>query len=68
MKIVQLLKGLPIAVNNEELSFVEKYDTVKITSLSEHDQVVARNLVRKGLFDVSKDNATIINNTKKSST
>ena len=68
MKIVQLLQGFPVAVNNEESYFIEKHDSVKIYSLSEHDQVLARNLVRRGVFSVSKDNNdTIINNRKESS-
>lgn len=68
MKIVQLLQGLPTALSNEELQFVEKYnDPVKITSLSERDQILARNLVRRGIFDVSKDNVTILNRTKANS-
>lgn len=62
MKIVQLL-GLNMAVTNEEKIFVEQHPRyVKITSLDEHDQWLAQNLVRKGVYSVSKDSSTLINN------
>jgi hypothetical protein len=63
MKIVQLLSGLPTAITNEEKQFVDRYNSsVKITSLDEHDQWLAQNLVRKGIYSISKDNITLINN------
>lgn len=65
MKIQQLLSGLPIVLSNEEHDFVKKYkDKVKITSLDEHDLFLAQNLVRRGVFEISNDNVTIVNNSQ----
>lgn len=67
MKIVQLLKGFPVVLSNEESEFVRRHSSsVKLTSLSEHDQITARNLVRRGIYDISKDNVTLINSTAES--
>ena len=61
MKIGQLLSGMHIVLTNEELSFVNKHkDSVSITSLDEHDQWLAQNLVRKGIYSISKDSQTIV--------
>lgn len=61
MKISQLLSGMRIVVTNEEQSFINRHkDSVSITSLDEHDQWLAQNLVRKGLYSISKDNRTLI--------
>ena len=61
MKIGQLLSGMHIVVTNEEQSFISRHkDSVSITSLDEHDQWLAQNLVRKGLYSISKDNRTLI--------
>ena len=61
MKISQLLSGMHIVVTNEEQSFINRHkDSVSITSLDEHDQWLAQNLVRKGLYSISKDNRTLI--------
>jgi hypothetical protein len=63
MKIVQLLSGFPTAITNEEQEFVRRHPTeVTITSLDEHNQVVAQNLVRKGIYSISKDDRRLINN------
>lgn len=63
MKIRQLLSGLRIAVTNEEQQFISMHaDHVLISALDEHAQVVAQNLVRKGIYDISKDNHTLIKN------
>lgn len=62
MKISQLISGVGIAITNEEQKFIDKHgDAVKITSLDHHDQWLAQNLVRKGIYEISKDNVTLIN-------
>lgn len=62
MKIVQLLSGIDLALSNQEKAFVAKHkDHVRIQSLSEHDQWVAQNLVRKGVYELSKDSKILIN-------
>lgn len=61
MKIGQLLSGMYIVLTNEEQSFIRRHkDSVSITSLNEHDHWLAQNLVRKGLYSISKDNRTLI--------
>jgi hypothetical protein len=61
MRIHQLVSGPSIALTNEETKFVKKHsDQVKITSLDEHDQWLAQNLIRKGVYAISKDNNTLI--------
>lgn len=61
MKIHQLLSGVTIAVTNEENRFIQQYNTdIKITSLDEYDQWLAQNLVRKGVYEISNDNHTLI--------
>ena len=62
MKIVHLLDGFPTAITNEEREFARRHPhQVKLHSLNEHDQWVAQNLVRKGIFTISNDNITLIN-------
>lgn len=62
MKIHQLISGPSIALTNEETSFVKKHsDQVKLTSLDEHDQWLAQALVRKGVYEISKDSNTLVN-------
>ncbi len=60
MKIIQLLQDLHLPITNEEYRFVSKHDTVKITSLDEHDQWIAQNLVRKGVYKINKDDNTLV--------
>jgi hypothetical protein len=62
MKIVQLLSGWSLPVTNEEKQLIKQHpDRVKISSLSEREQIVAHNLVRKGLYSISNDNLSLIN-------
>jgi hypothetical protein len=69
MKIGQLLSGMHIVLTNEEQSFLHKHkDSVSITSLDEHDQWLAQNLVRKGLYSISKDSKTLIKQLDETST
>lgn len=65
MKIRHLLSGLRLAVTNEEQEFIKRHqDTVKLTSLDDHNQWVAQNLVRKGAYVISSDNCTLIRKIK----
>ena len=61
MKIHQLLSGINTHLTNEENRFVEHHDgNIKLSSLDEHDQWLVQNLVRKGVYAISKDNNTLI--------
>lgn len=61
MKIYELLTTPLLAVTNEEHHFVENHhSTVELDSLNEREMVIAQNLVRKGLYAISKDNMSII--------
>lgn len=61
MKIHQLLSGINTHLTNEENKFVEHHDgNIKLSSLDEHDQWLVQNLVRKGVYAISKDNNTLI--------
>ena len=63
MKIAQLLSGMDIVITNEEQKFINNHDNnVRITSLDDHDQWLAQNLVRKGVYAISKDNNTLVKN------
>lgn len=65
MKISQLLSGYTTMVTNEEHEFLTKYsDSVRLTSLSEHDHWLAQNLVRKGHYRILDDSNTLIKNEK----
>jgi len=67
MKIIQLIGGLSTPITNEERGFIQQHPTaVKITSLGEHEQWVAQNLVRKGIYTISKDSNTLYNNLNES--
>lgn len=61
MKIYQLLQDMTVPLNNEEHNFVESHGVkVKLTSLDERQLWVAQNLVRKGVYDITRDNNHII--------
>lgn len=61
MKIEHLISGFGISLSNEETQFVKKHgSSVKISSLDEHAQWIAQNLVRKGAYSISSDNNTLI--------
>lgn len=63
MKIQHLLDEIQMPVSNEEYRFLERYkDAVRLTSLDEHDTWLAQNLVRKGIYSISKDSNTLIRN------
>jgi len=61
MKICQLLSGIGIVLTNEEKQFIEKHrGRVSLETLDEHNLWLAQNLVRKGIYDISKDSNTLI--------
>ena len=63
MKIAHLLSGVSIVVTNEEQQFIDTHkNQVKITSLDDHDQWLAQNMVRKGLYSISNDSTTLLKN------
>ena len=62
MKIHQLLSsGVSMPITNEEHNFISRHeDNIKLTSLDDHDQWIAQGLVRKGAYEISKDNITLV--------
>jgi len=61
MKIYQLLDNLHISVTNEEQKFIDSHNSrLRLTSLDERETWLAQNLVRKGVYAISKDNNTLI--------
>ena len=61
MKIHQLLDAPAIILTNEEQDFVSRHrNEIPLRSLWDRDQVLARNLVRKGVYEISKDNHNLI--------
>jgi hypothetical protein len=60
VKIAHLISGIDISLTNQESQFVKRFNHVKIDSLNEHDKWMAQNLVRKGIYAISKDNQTLI--------
>lgn len=69
MKIHQLISGVHLPITNEENNFVDKHsNSVKLSSLDGRDQVIAQNLVRKGVYSISKDSNTLIRETNGPST
>ena len=56
MKIHQLLDNLSIMLTNEEKDFVDSHPRdISINGLYNRDRVVAQTLVRKGVYEISKD-------------
>jgi hypothetical protein len=67
MKIIHLL-GLDMPLSNEENKFVNEHTgKIWIEGLGERDQYLARNLVRKGIYKISKDNQHIFKKNEKNS-
>ena len=61
MIIYQLLQDISVPLNNEEHAFVESHGArIKLTSLDEHQLWLAQNLVRKGVYEIAKDNNHIL--------
>jgi hypothetical protein len=64
MKIVHLVSGIRLPLTNEESDFVKRHGgRVRLTTLDEHAQWVAQNLVRKGVYSISKDDNTLVKET-----
>lgn len=59
MNLQELISSINIFLTNEEKKFVKKYNTIKISSLDEHTKLIAQNLVRKGVYNISNDNNTL---------
>lgn len=67
MKILDLL-GTHIPVTNEEHEFLSCHTgKIKIEGLIERDETIARNLVRKGLLNISKDNRFLFRSNEETS-
>lgn len=61
MRVYELLDSPTLIVTNEEHHFAEHHPTrIELSALNERDLVIAQNLVRKGLYSISKDNTTLI--------
>lgn len=61
MKIVQLLSGMNLVLNNQEREFVERHgNSISLTSLTEQEQWLAQNLVRKGFYSISNDSKFLV--------
>lgn len=61
MKIHQLLDNIAVPLTNEEDHFINEHGSViSVDSLHDRDEVLAHNLVRKGVYDISKDNHNLI--------
>jgi len=68
MKIHQLLSGVGVAITNEEQQFISRHDNdVRLSSLDDHDIWLAKSLVRKGVYSISKDNSTLNKNINETS-
>lgn len=67
MKIVDLLDySLPLT--NEEQEFLNNHQhKITVSALAERDAVIARNLVRKGLLEISNDSKFLVRTNEKTS-
>lgn len=65
MRIHQLLdRG--IILTNEESAFVNRHPSkIELESLVERNRVIAQNLVRKGVYQISNDSKHLIKNDNK---
>lgn len=60
MKILQLLDKPALILTNEEQSFIDNHSPkINIGSLYDRDEWLARNLVRKGVYEISNDDQWI---------
>ena len=63
MKIAQLLSGIDVILTNQEKQFVENHRShLTLDAMSDRDQWLAQNLVRKGIYSISNNNRTLIKN------
>ena len=60
MKIHQILGAPSIILTNEEQDFIKlHHKEIPIRSLFDRDEVLARNLVRKGVYEISNDSLVL---------
>jgi len=61
MKIREVINGHTVILTNEEHAFIDNHSPkLSINSLHDRDQWIARNLVRKGVYEISKDSQHIV--------
>lgn len=61
MKIHQLIGAPSIMITNEENEFIKQHHhNFPIRSLHGREEVLARNLVRKGVYEISNDSEHIV--------
>ena len=61
MKIHQILGAPPIILTNEEKDFVRRHrNEVSLHNLFDREEILARNLVRKGVYEMSDDSQHIV--------
>lgn len=61
MRIAQILNGFPVALSNQEIEFIDQHkNKIRLNGLSEQEIWIAQNLVRKGVYSISKDNQSLI--------
>lgn len=60
--------NMDLPLTNEESQFLEDHPgSFRINSLMGREEVIARNLVRKGIYEISKDNQTLVKVNEKTS-
>ena len=60
MKIHHLLGAPSLILTNEENQFVDSHkEEIPIRTLYDREEVIARNLVRKGVYEISNDDQWI---------
>ena len=61
MKIIEFTQNLTIAVNNEEVELLEKFEIGPLakSTLTEHEAVIANNLTVKGVLLRFNDNGRL---------
>jgi len=61
MKIHHLVGEPSIILTNEENQFVDSHkEEIPIRTLYDREEVIARNLVRKGVYEISNDSHNLI--------
>lgn len=61
MKIHHILGAPSIILTNEEKDFIDRHHSdIALKSLYDRDEWLARNLVRKGVYEISQDDQRLI--------
>lgn len=61
MKIHHIVGAPSIILTNEEKDFIKRHHSeIALKSLYDRDEWLARNLVRKGVYEISHDNHHLI--------